>query len=212
MKKTILLTIITIMTVMMAAGPVSAQNNKININGKLTAFDAGSLTVETKKGDVYVIDIPAEFDLPTLEIGDSVLVKAVAGEEDNWVATVVKQLGAGGEDDELGDGDEGFQEHSAFCADGKQDKPHPLAPKIAERFGVSEEFVMEYYCDGYSIGAIMLAIKTSQLEGIGLTPEEILADRASGNAWGLIWKDLGLIGSEKNGNSPPGQLKKSDSD
>jgi hypothetical protein len=32
----------------------------------------------------------------------------------------------------------------------------------------------------------------------------------SGIAWGLIWKDMGLIGWEKNGNSPPGQLNKSD--
>ena len=142
--------------------------------------------METKKGDVYIIDIPNEFAVPTLEVGDSVLVKAVAGEGNNWVATVIKQIGAGSENDGLGDENEGFQEHSAFCADGKQDKPHPLAPKIAERFGATEEFVMEYYCDGYSIGAIMLAIKTSQLEGVSLTPEQTLADRASGNAWGLI--------------------------
>jgi hypothetical protein len=212
MKKTLIASIIVIMIAMLAVGTVSAQKDKININGELTAIDADSLTIETKKGDVYTIEIPAEFDMPPLEVGDSVLVKAIAGEGDNWVATVVKQIGAGNENDGSGDENEGFQEHSAYCAEGKQEKPHPLAVKIAKRFGVSEEFVMEYYCEGYSVGAIMLAVKTSQLEGVSLTPEQILADRASGNAWGLIWQDLGLIGSEKNGNSPPGQLKKSDSD
>jgi hypothetical protein len=210
MKKIIITSILIIMIAMVAIVPVSAQKDKINIKGELTAIDSSSLTIETKKGIIYTVEIPEEFDIPPLEVGDSVLIKAIAGEEDNWVATVVKQVGPGSEDGDLGDDNEGFQEHSAYCADGKQERPHPLAPKIAERFDVSEEMVMSYYCDGYSIGAIMLAIKTSQLEGVGATLDDLLTDRASGYAWGLIWKDLGLIGSEKNGNSPPGLLKKPD--
>jgi len=120
----------------------------------------------------------------------------------------VKVLGQGANDDmdEIG----GFQTNSAYCAEDKKDLPHPLATKIAERSGVSEEKVMTYYCEGYSIGEIMLAIKTSQMEGVSATHEEILSNLGSSNAWGLIWKDLGLIGWEKNGNSPPGQLKKLD--
>lgn len=114
------------------------------------------------------------------------------------------------EDKEDKEKSEGFKDNSAFCAEGKQDKPHPLAPKIATRYGVPEEVVMGYFCEGYSIGAIMLAIKTSQLEGVTADTGELLANRSTGNGWGQIWKSLGLIGSEKKGHSPPGLLKKPD--
>ena len=88
----------------------------------------------------------------------------------------------------------------------------PLAAKIAERYEVTEDMVMTYYCQGYSIGEIMLAIKTSQMEGVEMTPEEILGNLETNDAWGLLWQDMGLIGWEKNGNSPPGQLKKLEAD
>ena len=139
------------------------------------------------------------------------MVKAAAGEGGNWIAESIKLVGNGNDKrDNDEEKTEGFKENSAFCADGKQVKPHPLAPKIAERFGVSEEMVMSYFCDGYSIGAIMLAIKTSQVEGMTASPDDLLADRAAGHGWGLIWKELGLIGNEKNGQSPPGLLKKAE--
>jgi len=122
-------------------------------------------------------------------------------------------VGGKGDDNEIEDEieketHEGFNDNNAFCAEDKQEKPHPLAPSIAERYDVAEEMVMGYFCEGYSIGAIMLAIKTSQLDGIDASPGDLLANRAVGNAWGKIWKELGLIDKEKDGHSPPGQLKK----
>jgi hypothetical protein len=70
------------------------------------------------------------------------------------------------------------------------------------------EWVMEYFCDGYGMGQIMLALKTSELEGIETNPDSLLAERANGVGWGNIWKNMGLIGSEREGHSPPGLLKK----
>jgi hypothetical protein len=67
---------------------------------------------------------------------------------------------------------------------------------------------METFCDGYSMGAIMLALKTSELEGS--TPVELLERRGKGEGWGQIWKDLDLIDSEKKGHSPPGLLNRPD--
>ena len=133
-----------------------------------------------------------------------------------WLAISIKQVGGGNDKGNNDDKDknkeknEGFKDNSAFCAEGKQEKPHPLAPKMAERFGVTEEMVMGYFCEGYSMGAIMLAIKTRQLEGMTDTPGDLLASRAAGNGWGQIWKELGLIGNEKEGHSPPGLLKRPD--
>jgi hypothetical protein len=207
MKKTLISLLLVLVLAVPAMGTVSAQKDKINIKGEVLSVGGGVLTVESNKGETIEIAIPENFDLPELEVGDAVLIKAVAGEGDEWIAGTVKVLGQGDDDtDELGN----FADNSAYCSDDKKNSPHPLAIKIAERYGVSEEMVMTYYCQGYSIGQIMLAIKTSQLEGVEVSPETLLDNLDSGIAWGLIWKDMGLIGWEKNGNSPPGQLKKPD--
>ncbi len=214
MKKILTAMVMVIMVTLLAVSPAFAQKSNINIKGEVTAVDSGSLTVQTAKGETYVITVPAGFDVNTIKVGSSVVVKVNAGEGGAWIAESIKQVGGGN-----GDGDnenedkekrEGFKDNSTFCAEGKQEKAHPLAPKIAERFGVSEEMVMDNFCEGYSIGAIMLAIKTSQLDGMTANPGELLANRAAGNAWGQIWRGLGVIGNEKDGHSPPGLLKKPD--
>lgn len=209
MKKTLLSLLLVIVVLLVPAGSVTAQKSKLNIKGEVTAISGDILTIESNTGDTIEIVAPADFDLDTVAVGDSILIKAVAGENGDWIAKRLKVLG----NDEEDDGPEnagGFQENSAYCADEKKTDSHPLAGKIAERFGVSEETVMTYYCQGFSMGEIMLAIKTSQMEGVSASFGEILANRADGNAWGRIWQDLGLIGSEKNGNSPPGLLNKPD--
>jgi len=210
MKKTFVATTLVLLIALLAVAPVYAQKNKINIKGEVTAMDNGTLTVTSNKGETYTINIPDEMNVSTVQVGDSILVKATAGEGGTWIAESIKLVGNGNAKNDDDEKTEGFKDNSAFCADGKQVKPHPLAPKIAERFGVSEEMVMGYFCDGYSIGAIMLAIKTSQMEGVTASTGDLLADRAAGNGWGLIWKELKLIGSEKNGQSPLGLLKKAE--
>ena len=135
------------------------------------------------------------------------LVKGSASEgaaiEAEWVKQVGKGRGKGDDEDKP----EGKKENSAFCADGKQEKLHPLAAKVGGHFeAVDDNWVMDKFCDGYSMGAIMLALKTSELEGS--TPEELLERRAEGEGWGQIWKDKDLIGSEKEGHSPLGLLNK----
>jgi hypothetical protein len=209
MKKALIAMILVLMVASFASERTFARKGKLNIKGQVKTIDVGALTIESNKGETFVIAIPEELDISDIQEGDSVLVKATAAEDGSWVAVSIKKVGPRSEDDEV-EKPEGFRVNSAFCAEGKQDKPHPLAPKIAQRYGVSEEWVMEKFCDGYSIGAIMLAIKTSQIDGMTATPDELLANRAAGTGWGLIWKELGLIGSEKNGHSPPGLLKKPD--
>ncbi len=98
--------------------------------------------------------------------------------------------------------------NSAFCSGKKQGQPHPLALKLSKKYGVSADWVMGHYCQGDSLGAIMLALKTGQINGAD--PGSLLAQRAAGQGWGAIWQGLGLIGSEKAVKTPPGQLKKQD--
>jgi hypothetical protein len=212
MKKLITTTLFVLLIAMLIAAPASAQKGKVNIKGEVTAIDGNTLTIESNKGDTFTVTAPADFDMSSVEVGSSVLIKGSAAEDDSIEADSIKVVGKandnGKPEKEEKEKPEGFKDNSAFCAADKQDKLHPLAAKMAERFDVSEEWVMEKVCDGYSIGAIMLAVKTGQMSDGD--PEDLLANRADGNGWGLIWKNLGLIGSEKSGDSPPGWLKRPD--
>jgi RNase P/RNase MRP subunit p29 len=215
MKKILITTLLALMVAMLAVGPASAQRDKVNIKGEVVSIDAGALTVKSNKGETIVVNVPAGFDMSAIEVGASILIKGRTLPNGAIEADSIKLVGKGSQDEDSDNDDDqetpkGSRQNSAFCADGKQVKPHPLAPKLAERYGVTEDWVMDRFCEGYSIGAIMLAIRTSQLEGVTVTPDELLADRAAGNGWGFIWKELGLIGSEKNGHSPPGWLKRPD--
>jgi len=217
MKKKFLIPIIlALVFILLFVGTVSAKNSKLNIKGKVTAISSTSITVNSQKGE-YTVAIPAGMVVSDIAVGDDVVLKAEEGADGGWVATSIKAVGQGGDDKDAEDEAEteddqdeaeGKRDNSAFCTEGKQDKPHPLAPALAERYGADEAWVMDTFCDGYSIGAIMLALKTSQLDGVTASPDELLAGRSEGVGWGALWKDMGLIGSEKNGHSPPGLLKK----
>jgi hypothetical protein len=211
MKRIIMTTILILMLSLMVAGPASAKNDKINIKGEVTAVAAGTITVLSNKGIPYEIALPDGFDLE-IQVGDSVLVKGRLSEDDSVMAESIKLLGKGNDKD---DGDDegqsnGRKSNSAYCADDKQEKPHPFAAKMAERYSVTEQWVMDYFCDGYGMGQIMLALKTGEIEGIEADPESLLSERSNGVGWGNIWKGLGLVGSEREGHSPPGLLKKPD--
>ena len=153
--------------------------------------------------------MPEGFDFSSVEQGDRVLIKA-HDEGGTKVADFVKQVGAGGTNGkpDHADSPEGSKDNSAFCGGAVQEKPHPLVEKIFERYGLEESEFMAYFCDGYSLGAVMLAYKTSLLDGS--IPGELLAKREAGQPWGQIWKDSSFIGKNKIWHTPPGHLNRPD--
>ena len=209
MKRKLTISILVILIALLAAVPALAIPGKGAIKGEVTVVDTGARTLEleTKKDESVLVIVPLDFDINAIAVGDWVLVKGTSG-DDAIMAEWVKQIGKGGDKDDDEDRAEGKKDNSAFCAEGKQEKLHPLAEKIGERFGAGEDWVMGYFCDGYGMGAIMLALKTSQLEGSD--PGDFLEYRAEGKGWGQIWREKELIGSEKEGHSPPGHLKRPD--
>ena len=208
MKRIFIIALFVLLASLAVVWPALADPENGAIKGEVVATnpDEGTVTLEGKRGLFFVVTLPEDFDPQVLAIGDWLLVKGTTSEQGTitaeWVKPVGKGKGKGNEDKA-----EGKKDNSAFCDPGKQDRFHPLAEKIGERFAVGEQWVMDYFCDGYGMGAIMLALKTSQLDGSDAG--ELLKLRTDGQGWGQIWKEKGLIGSEKDGNSPPGLLKKS---
>ncbi len=211
MKKLITFSIFVILATLLMASPALAIPGKGAVKGEVTAVgpEPGTLTIETKRGEFVTVTVPGGFEKGEIVEGDWVLVKGSASESGAIEAEWFKRIGKGRGKGDDQDKPEGKKENSAFCADGKQEKLHPLAAKVGERFeAVDKNWVMETFCDGFSMGAIMLALKTSKLEGS--TPVELLERRGEGEGWGQIWKGLKLIGSEKDGHSPPGLLNRPD--
>ena len=67
--------------------------------------------------------------------------------------------------------------------------PHPTGEKLAQRYGVTYEEIMHWFCNGhYGFGEIDLAYSLSAQTGKPV--EEIFAMRASGMGWGEIKKAL----------------------
>jgi hypothetical protein len=209
MKKIYLITIFVMLVILAVAMPVFAIPGKGAIKGEVVAVDpeGGTVTLETRKTDFVVVKLPTDSEAEIVKVGDWMLVKGTLDQDGILEAEWVKPIGNGN-----GIGNEakaeGKKDNSAFCDPEKQDKFHPLAEKVGERYAVGEEWVMDYFCDGYGMGAIMLALKTSQLEGSDAGA--LLEMRAEGKGWGRIWLEKGLVGSEKEGFSPPGLLKKAE--
>jgi hypothetical protein len=209
MKKTILTTLIVIVISLALAGVALAQTEEVEVvKGQVMSLGAGVITIESVKDGAVVVTLPADFDVYNLKVGDTVMVKGTQQSDGSLLATTVRVLGGNSRGHGQGGGvpDETGKPNSAFCADDKQDRVHPMAEQISEKYGVTTDWVMSYYCNGQSIGAIMLALKTSQLNGSD--PASTLALRAEGVGWGHIWQSMGMIGSETTVKTPPGKLKK----
>lgn len=217
MKQMLKGTILLFLFTLLLATPGLAKSDRVGVKGDVVDINAavGSLTILTNRGESVTVIAPAGFGLELIGLGDAVLVRGWLQEDGSILAETIKVVGrsdqaANAKDnedkrDDVADA-EGSKADSAYCLAGKMDEPHPVAVKIAERYGVSEEWVMGYFCQGYGMGAIMLALMTSEIDGAD--PSGLLATRKDGKGWGLIWQELGLIGSEKQGESPPGWLKK----
>jgi hypothetical protein len=215
MKKILVSCSYTVLLLLLVFSTVSAEVGWSNIKGEVTAIDGTLVSVLTNKDEVYNIYVPEDFDLSTLSIGDTVLAKAELLEDDTWQALSFKILGKPDSEEEDDDDDMDTEETDelipAFCDPEKKDTPHPLAVKIAEQYEVEEEWVMQHYCSGHSMGAIKLALRTSMIEGVEVDADTLLQMHADGTGWGEIWQELEISGNQKEGRIPPGQLAKKNS-
>ena len=99
---------------------------------------------------------------------------------------------------------------SPYCT-GDIEENHPVAEAIAASYQISYQQVMNWFCGGsgaeYSgadLGQIMLALQSAEESQEGNQTKEkvqkaqqILTWRASGQGWGKIWQEAGLIGKAK---------------
>jgi hypothetical protein len=208
MKKVLLVVLIVVLISLTIAGAASAKPKFQVVKGEVTDLGDGTLTLDSRQDGTVVVTLPAGFDSSALKIGDVVMVKGTRQADGTFAASTVRVLGVADQGNEQDDDQPNAtgKANSAFCSPGKKDRAHPLAYKLADAYGVSTDWVMSYYCNGQGMGAIMLALKTARLTGAD--PASLLAQRQSGDGWGVIWQNLGLIGSEKDIKAPPGRLKK----
>jgi hypothetical protein len=203
MKKILAVWVILFLMTTLLVDPVFAKTS--GYKGEITAIDSAgrTITILTNHNQSLIITTPEDLDLASLAVGNTVIVKGETQSDGSVLAEWVKT--AGPDTDEKNN--EGKKAgNGAYCNHGKKQQSHPFAANIAAEEGVDEAWGMNYYCDGYSMGAIMLSLKTAGAASI--SADEILSQRASGIGWGQVWQGQNLIGDERLVNPPPGQLKK----
>lgn len=205
--KRLLIILILALLLVTTLGTAAAQSRG-NPRGEINEINEteGYMILNTKDGEIIVL-LPEGFDYEPYDAGMIVLVKGTWLSDTEIEAEWVKQVEENAEDQEPQDQDEG--EFSSPWCTGQKEGVHPVVAKIAEKYSpkteVTEEQVHEWFCEGFSLGQIMLALTTNILDGSD--PGETLAARKGGKGWGQIWKEKKLIGSESDG-YPPGWAHK----
>jgi hypothetical protein len=92
-------------------------------------------------------------------------------------------------------------EESDFC-DPESELKHPAAEGLADAYSVDYATVEGWFCDGYGIGQIMLALETVQLVDGEEQDLETLLEEAASEGWGQVWQRLGLIGKPEDAGPP----------
>src|SRR5512137_1816828 len=164
MKKTLLISILVILVAGLAVTPAFAKTSVIK--GEITAIDSGAhtITVLTNRNQTIPVTAPDGLDLSKFVVGDEVIVKGQMQDDGSIAADWVKKVNPDEVDEE--DAPEGSKaENSAYCDPSKKQQPHPMAAALAEKYDVTTEWVMGYFCDGFGMGQIMLALKTHQING-----------------------------------------------
>jgi len=202
MKKTLLTLILMLIAAVLVVGPASAQNGMVYIKGEVISVGDGTLIVNSYKGETFVVTVPTDFDIASIAVGEIVLIKGSVEQSGlNLIVAIFLTRAAAGDNDGL---PEGSKDNSAYCASNVE--PHPLVAIMSDRYDVAEENVSQSFCDGYSIAAIMMALKTIEIDGVNLDWSDLLALLADGYSWGQIWEQIGLIDNQVEGHSPTGLL------
>jgi len=205
------LIIISILTLLFPVAALAEEQKGI-LKGETIAVNQpeGTITILTEEGNTIIVQVPLNFDIKDISIGAKVHIKVQQSQNGSVVAEWIKEVNMGDDDNESGEEEEskgGLEGKytSSYCS-GEKEKDHPFAAAIAETYGTSGSDVMDFFCNGYGFGEIMLALQTHQLNGEGVS--SMLDLRESGHGWGQIWQEMDIIGNPDKAKSPPGQLKK----
>lgn len=115
-----------------------------------------------------------------LEVGMAVKVHFIVLDDGSWLAKEIESLDDREEEEPE---DDSANELKGVCSHEKQ---HPVGLKLAEKYQVSYEEIMGWFCQNYGFGEIDMAYEMSQQTGISV--EELFAMKAGGSGWGNIRK------------------------
>jgi len=194
-KKNLILTLIIAFTLLFGAVlPVAAQElgEEVEITGTIVSIvlptdtEPGSFDVETPEGIVTVY--PEDQSIfSIIKEGDMVEIKGTENEDGSLAGSEIEI-----EEPELPE-EPVYPNDGYYCT--QSEDMHPMGARLAERFETDYATLQEWFCNGAGWGQVMLALQTSKMKE-GVEPGLLLEARESGEGWGNIWKDLGLIGKK----------------
>ena len=177
------------------------EYDEIELYGTVDGMSDEVLTVD---GEDFLIMPESEIE-EDIVAGSYVKVKYYVDGEGRFILIEVEL-----EDEDDDDMDDDDMEPGAVCSG---DLTHPVLSELAESYEVDYETLKDYFCQGFGVGEIKLALQTAAREDVGETFDQILDRRSTDGmkdvGWGEIWQDLGLIGKGKmdNEDSDPEAMK-----
>jgi len=214
MKKLIMILLIMFLLTLFFPGAVLAEKKSPLLGGEIVSINQaeGTISISTEEGNIIVVHVPPDFNFNNISVGSQVHAKVQQSQNGLVVADWIKEVNKGDDDLEIEEEEEKEEKEvlegklsSSYCS-GEKEIDHPFAAAISETYGISGSDVMGYFCDGFGFGEIMLALQTHQMNNEEIS--SMLDLRESGQGWGQIWQEMGIIGNQDKAKSPPGQLKK----
>jgi hypothetical protein len=196
MKKLLIIIIVSLIATVLAVGPAaaSAHAGTIYIKGEVVSVVDGTLIVKFNQNE-FVVTVPHVLDIGIIKTGDTVLITGrFAGS--GLIEADFLSLAVAGNNDGL---PEGSKDNTAYCEANAE--PHPLVASLAERHDVSQDEVSQYFCNGFSIEAIMMALMTSEIDEVDVEWSDMLALLADGYSWDQIWEITGIYDNDEDGQS-----------
>jgi len=153
-------------------------------------------TLETEDGTLFLVRAGGDFDLGTVEAGDVIVLEVTTSEDGEFVRAEV-EVDSQAQVEVLDDQAKNDSERGKWCDNGQPSgEIHPQAETIASEYsayGVTEEWVMMRFCQGYGFGEIKIALNLSIAAGVD--KDYVFQLKVQLGGWGQVRHELGVTGN-----------------
>lgn len=193
MKKTTLLVLLSILLAACAPG----QSTRVEATVLEIDPMERTYTAEVQGGGaLYLIRPSGDFDLDAVQAGEVVVLEITAAADGEFVRGEVKE-DPEATVEELDDQAKNESERGQWCDNGQPSgEIHPQAEAIAAdyiTYGVTEQWVMMRFCQGYGFGEIKIALNLSIAAGVD--KDYVFELKVQLGGWGRVRQELGVTGN-----------------
>ena len=193
MKKATILVLISILLAACAPGQTT------RVEATVLEIDPVERTYTAEAqggGALYLIRPSGDFNLEAVQAGEVVVLEITAAADGKFVRGEVEE-DPEATVEELDDQAKNKSERGRWCDNGQPSgEIHPQAETIAAEYsayGLTEQWVMIRFCQGYGFGEIKIALNLSIAAGVD--KDYVFELKVQLGGWGRVRQELGVTGN-----------------